>query len=290
MTVLLWGRADDPVVLAVNRACEAYDVLTLIVDVHNVADIDIDGDLVLTSGQRVTLDRVQGVFVRPSGQVGTPREATVYQALGAWAELTFAAVVNRPSAAASNRSKPYQTRIIAAAGLAVPDTLVTTCPDDVRAFSSRHGKVVYKSVSGVRSIVSIFDPRDGERLDDVTACPTQFQQYIDGVDHRVHVVGEELFACRVESDAIDYRYASASGRKTTLSPAVLPPDIAESCLSVTRSLGLHFAGIDLRCDPQGGWWCFEVNTAPGFIWFEHHTGHPIAAATARVLTAHRRNP
>jgi D-alanine-D-alanine ligase-like ATP-grasp enzyme len=47
--------------------------------------------------------------------------------------------------------------------------------------------------------------------------------------------------------------------------------------------GLGLAGIDLRLDPDGQWWCFEVNTAPGFIWFEDHTGLPIAAAVARAL-------
>ena len=55
---------------------------------------------------------------------------------------------------ASNNSKPYQALLIQALGFAVPETLVTTDPDAVLAFWQRHGTVVYKSNSGIRSIVS----------------------------------------------------------------------------------------------------------------------------------------
>jgi glutathione synthase/RimK-type ligase-like ATP-grasp enzyme len=94
------------------------------------------------------------------------------------------------------------------AGFNVPDTLVTTDPRDVRAFCAEHDQVVYKSTSGVRSIVNLLKASDVSRLDDVRACPTQFQQHIAGIDHRVHVVGGELFAARIESGAIDYRYTT----------------------------------------------------------------------------------
>jgi hypothetical protein len=41
------------------------------------------------------------------------------------------------------------------------------------------------------------------RLDDVVACQTQFQQFIDGIDHRVHVIGDTVLACRINSAAVD---------------------------------------------------------------------------------------
>lgn len=193
------------------------------------------------------------------------------------------AVLNRPSAAASNRSKPYQLGPIAAAGFAVPDTLITTSPDDVRAFWAEHDKIVYKSISGVRSIVTTLDPEDGARLDDVVACPTQFQQFIDGIDHRVHVVGDTVLACRINSAAIDYRYPAAYGSTTTMSAVILRDDVEQRCRRLTHTLGLSLAGIDLKLDRHGQWWCLEVNTAPGFIWFENHTGLPITDAVANLL-------
>src|SRR6185369_16264507 len=79
----------------------------------------------------------------------------VHALLRAWSELTPARVVNRPSAMASNGSKPYQAALIrAAADFGVPPTLVTTDPEAARRFIAKHGDVIYKSVSAVRSIVA----------------------------------------------------------------------------------------------------------------------------------------
>ncbi len=53
----------------------------------------------------------------------------------------------------SNASKPFQAQLIAAAGFVVPDTLVTNDPEVVREFHAEHGRVIFKSTSGIRSIV-----------------------------------------------------------------------------------------------------------------------------------------
>lgn len=86
---------------------------------------------------------------------------------------------------ASNNHKPYQTNQIRKSGFAVPETVVTTDPNAVLDFWQRHGAVIYKSNSGVRSIVARLPDMHRERLGNVAWCPTQFQQYIPGVDHRV---------------------------------------------------------------------------------------------------------
>jgi len=48
-------------------------------------------------------------------------------------------------------------------------------------------------------------------------------------------------------------------------------------------MGLPVAGIDLRCTPDGIWYCFEVNPSPGFTYFQDETNQPIAEAIARLL-------
>ncbi len=45
------------------------------------------------------------------------------------------------------------------------------------------------------------------------------------------------------------------------------------------------AGIDLRLDPEGRWYCFEVNPSPGYSFFQEHTGQRIDRAIARLLLA-----
>jgi hypothetical protein len=36
---------------------------------------------------------------------------------------------------------------------------------------------------------------------DIAICPVQFQQFIPGTNFRVHIVGEELFTARIDSEA-----------------------------------------------------------------------------------------
>src|SRR5262249_160721 len=162
------------------------------------------------AGGAIALEEIDAVYARPYeswrvlGRAGLAPEsdevrhaAALEQALYAWLDIADALVVNRPSAMASNSSKPYQPHLIRAQGLRVPETLVRTAPDAAREFVARHGAVVYKSVSGVRSIVSRVSEESMARIDDVAWCPTQFQAQVPGIDHRVHVVGERIFVCQI---------------------------------------------------------------------------------------------
>jgi glutathione synthase/RimK-type ligase-like ATP-grasp enzyme len=197
--------------------------------------------------------------------------------------LTPALVVNRPSVMASNNSKPYQAAAIGALGFATPETLITTDPAAAAAFWAAHGAVIYKSISGVRSIVSRLGPVHRDRLADVAWCPTQFQEYVAGDDFRVHVVGGEIFASRITSAADDYRYAGRQGAAVAIEPCELPRNCAGRCARLAAALGLHVAGIDLRRTPAGRWYCFEVNPSPGFTYYQDATGQPIDDAIARFL-------
>ena len=201
----------------------------------------------------------------------------------AWAEVTPALVINRPSAMASNGSKSYQTALIRAAGFEVPDTLVTTDPAAALAFRERHGSVIYKSVSGVRSIVSKFGDGHLERLEDIANCPTQFQEYVAGTDWRVHVVGEEVFASEIICDSDDYRYSARTGRAPDIRAATLAPALAARCRELATTLGLHVADIDLRRSNAGQWVCFEANPSPGFTFYQEETGQPISDYIAHLL-------
>jgi hypothetical protein len=41
-------------------------------------------------------------------------------------------------------------------------------------------------------------------------CPTQFQQYVSGVDYRVHVVGDDIHTTCISAADDDYRYAGGT--------------------------------------------------------------------------------
>jgi hypothetical protein len=203
-----------------------------------------------------------------------------------WMEIAPALVVNRCAPMASNSSKPYQAQLIRKEGFLVPESLITNDPQLVRDFRARHGRVIYKSISAVRSIVQELGDEDEERLERIRWCPTQFQAFVDGTNLRVHTIGGEAFATAVRSAATDYRYAARQmGESAELREVVLSDELTERCLKLSRSLKLEFAGIDLKVTPDEEIYCFEVNPSPAFSYYEANTGQPISAAVARHLAS-----
>ena len=51
--------------------------------------------------------------------------------------------------------------------------------------------MIYKSISGIRSIVQKVTKHDLDRLDRIRWCPTQFQRLVEGQDIRAHVIGRD---------------------------------------------------------------------------------------------------
>lgn len=216
-------------------------------------------------------------------ETGARRARVAHDLLVQWMQLAACRVANRPRPMLSNASKPYQAQRIAAAGFLIPPTLITNAPEAVADFGSAHPRVIFKSVSAVRSIVRELTPDLMSRLDRVRNVVTQFQAHIPGDDIRVHVVGDRVFATRVTGRAIDYRYASRDGVEIEVRPTELPADIAERSVRLSRSLDLPFCGIDLRETPHGEYYCFEVNPSPAYSYYEHATGQPIACALVEWL-------
>ena len=173
--------------------------------------------------------------------------------------------------------------MLRSSGFRVPETIVTTDPAVARKFCESVGEVVYKSVSSIRTIVTRVRQSDLERLDNVASCPTQFQEYVPGVDYRVHVVNERLFAARIDSDADDYRYSRQVGQSPSVEPAFLEAECLARYADLALRAGLVFAGIDLRLTPDGEWYCFEINPSPAFTFYDPLPALPISTAVAELL-------
>jgi len=301
MLVLLWGLESDPPLSSVRRQLQDQGVPTAFIDQRRVLETKVELTVgnkvkgrVQIGDERLNLDKVTSVYPRPyetvrllmvasagPGSSAWEHACVVDDILASWCEVTPAFVVNRCGAMAANGSKPYQLELIRELGWSVPATLVTTDPGEARAFWELHGEVVYKSVSGIRSRVSRLRPEHSNRFSSITSCPTQFQQYIDGVDYRVHVVGEEVLACEVLCSADDYRFSVEDIPEVRA--CSLPPALEDKCRNLALAMQLPLAGIDLRRTPQDEWFCFEVNPSPAFTYYEAGTGQPIGAAIARLL-------
>lgn len=299
--ILLWGPGTDPPLIAVGEALRRSNITVVHLEQRAVLSTSLELDIgstmtarVRSGGQWIDLAAIRACYLRPDnscllsevaaegeGSAAWLHASGVDDALLSWADMTPARVINRPSAMASNSSKPYQLGLIRAHGFRVPETIITTDPAAVLRFHEEHGDIIYKSLSSVRSIVSKFRLEHLQRLADVSSCPTQFQQFVPGTDYRVHVVGDQVFSSRIVAAADDYRYDT--GGPVEITECEIPAILAERCREIAIGLGLPLAGIDLRKTPDEQWYCFEVNPSPGFTFYDRVPGQPIARAVAQLL-------
>jgi glutathione synthase/RimK-type ligase-like ATP-grasp enzyme len=303
--ILLCGIPSESPLALVREQLEQLHIPYVLFNQRRFQDTELafeiqDGrikGLMRVDGAAYRLEDFQGVYTRlmddqmlpelkdePQHSVMRQRSRALHATLTHWSEITPARVVNRAAPQGSNFSKPYQGQLILDEGIRIPETLITNDPELVRSFQERHGRIVYKSISGIRSIVQSLEEKDLSRLGQIRWCPTQFQEFIDGTNVRVHVVGREVFATAVSTEATDYRYAQQQvGDSAQLTAIELPAELAEKCVRLAARLGLAFAGIDLKITPDDRVYCFEVNPSPAFSYYEANTGQPIAHALARYL-------
>jgi glutathione synthase/RimK-type ligase-like ATP-grasp enzyme len=245
---------------------------------------------------KLDLDELTGVYIRYLGAEGrvAPQDVASSAVPAMFHEYDTGLmtlledlpcpVVNRLGGALSNNSKAYQALLVRQCGLLTPPTLITNDPDAARRFFEEcNGEVIYKSLSGIRSIVRRIKPEHLERLPLLRNGPAQFQAFIAGENVRVHTVGDQLFGTRVRSEAVDYRYARREGQEVQMESMHLPPEVAEACFRLARKLDLLLTGIDLKETPDGRYYCFEANPSPGFLYYERNSGQPISLALASLL-------
>jgi glutathione synthase/RimK-type ligase-like ATP-grasp enzyme len=203
--------------------------------------------------------------------------------------------VNHPSRNVRASHKLEQLTRAASLGMSVPDTLVTQDPDRLREFFARHaGRVVVKPMAS-----GYVERPEGERdsliytnrvrpehladLDDLRACPTLFQQFIDkrcdvritAVDGQFHAVG--LTAQDADgSQRCDIRRNNMDD--VAYEPVTLPEGVLSRLDRLLASYGLRFAAIDMAVTTGGEWVFFEVNPNGQWAWLDLAGATNIAAS------------
>jgi hypothetical protein len=308
--ILIAGIADEtPVATAIDAAREmgiAHVVFDQRDHLNSSLKLKLDevagwrGELV-TRSHTIDLQAISGVYLRLMDENYLPdvvglapnswgklRAARFHALLYDWLNIAPIRVASRPRAMLSNMSKTYQAGIIRRCGFSIPETVVTNDPSVAIDFIDRCAndgdEVIYKSVSGARSVVETFHASDRERLPHIRWCPTQFQRKVRGTDIRVHVIGTRVFATRIQSDATDYRYShKQSNSDPTLTAIELSQPLKQACIALAAALELSFTGIDLRIMADGTVICFEANPCPAYTFYQFRTGVPIANALVSWL-------
>jgi glutathione synthase/RimK-type ligase-like ATP-grasp enzyme len=298
--ILLWGTMEDEPMAMAHAALVRAGADFFFLDHRKIFASEIDysfspeggGRCIVTVGDAsLDMDTVKVAYVRgavfydyeemrdrPLDDPVALRAAWFEAQLTAWLDSSDALVINRSGPSATNSSKPYQLAVIRQAGLGIPESFISNDGSAARGFLAEHPESIFKSISGIRSIVRRVSEKQLGFMDDVNWCPTLFQQVVQGTNYRAHVLNGEIYAVRIESDQLDYR----CGRSTIVAED-LPPEVAEKCRRLNAMLGLCFTGIGLIRTPDGEWYCFEVSASPGFPYFETGSGQPISTALARLM-------
>jgi glutathione synthase/RimK-type ligase-like ATP-grasp enzyme len=197
--------------------------------------------------------------------------------------------VNPRAADDTGHHKPWQWSMAQRVGLRVPRTLVTNRPDDARRFVAEVGlgRTVFKaflaSLDAWRE-TRLVSAEDIDRIDLVRLAPVIFQEYVDGVDLRITIVGDSIFPCAIDARRTSYPFDMRMVvGEATVEPTELPADVRRKLFSLMRRLGLRYGAVDMRRTESGEHYFLEVNPAGQWHFVEHRTGLPISEAIADEL-------
>jgi ATP-grasp ribosomal peptide maturase len=214
---------------------------------------------------------------------------------GILAALSGCLWVNDPMAAARAEYKPVQLAAATAAGLRIPQTIVTSDPRTVYDWACQLGRpIIYKPLDGVWHadegqvrVIYTSPVEDLRELLDPALGKTahMFQEQIPkAFEVRVTVVGTQVFAVRIDAGSPAARTDWRSDYDAlAYSRIELPSDVSAGLVNLHRRLGLAYGAADLICDEAGNWIFLETNQAGEWGWLAVETGVPIATALADLL-------
>jgi glutathione synthase/RimK-type ligase-like ATP-grasp enzyme len=207
---------------------------------------------------------------------------------GLWS-LLDAEWINDPDRDEKAGRKAWQLEVAREAGLAIPRTCITTDPERAQAFvAEQRGPVIYKAFSATERTwreTRVLRPEEAKLLESVKFAPVIFQEYVTArVDLRVTVVGAEIFAAEIHSQATAYKHDFRMAMENVeIAEHRLPEPVAAGLLGLMSRLGLVYGAIDLRQTPAGDYVFLEVNPAGQWLFVEQRTGQPISEAIAAKL-------
>jgi glutathione synthase/RimK-type ligase-like ATP-grasp enzyme len=199
--------------------------------------------------------------------------------------------INPPARDASASHKPYQLAVAQRLGLEIPQTVMTSDPEEARDFwRACGGDVIYKqflALPGAWSETRRLGEAETKLADGaIRLAPVIFQRHVAAVaDLRVTVVGDDIFAAAVDLRELGYDVDVRMNIEAQHVAHELPDDVSDRLRALMRRLGLVYGAIDLRLTADGRYVFLEINPAGQFLYVEQQTGQPITAALAARLDA-----
>ncbi|MEV7116938.1 ATP-grasp ribosomal peptide maturase [Kitasatospora griseola] len=205
---------------------------------------------------------------------------------GVPASLPGCLYVNHPHRIGDAEYKPAALAAAAACGFRLPPTVITNEPDRVRAFVRAHGPVTHQLISvPTHPTVPVAAVAAGEVDRSPSGTTHLFQQRIDKVaDVRVTVIGDRIFAVRIDSGLPDWRTDHSTH---TYAAIPVPDPLVRAILAYLRHFGLVFGAFDFAltgpAHAADSWVWIECHPSGQWSWLEPPTGLPMTSALADLL-------
>ena len=192
----------------------------------------------------------------------------------------------RATPAASH--KPYQLALAQEIGIDIPPTLMTNDVEEARAFWRRYeGEVIYKQFLALPAAwreTRQLGPEDEAQADCHCPCagdlPEARARRRRPPGHRRR---RRVFRSPADVRNAEYPQDVRINLAAKYEPHDLPTEVAAKLGELMRRLGLVSGAIDLRLTPESRYVFLEINPAGQFLYVEHATRQPIAAALAKAL-------
>lgn len=192
--------------------------------------------------------------------------------------------------------KIFQLTSASSVGLDIPDTAVTSDPEEVRRFyADHHGKIVSKIIvpAPILDHVIYTNPvteKQMKGIDSVRMCPSIFQEEIaKAYELRITVVGDKLFAAKIDSQAdeetkIDWRKKPVlNDHAVRFSQYELPCNVTHKIFQFMEKMGLRFGCIDMIVTPEGKYVFLEINPNGQWYFVQSKTKMDIATAIVELV-------
>lgn len=179
-------------------------------------------------------------------------------------------------------------------GFQVPETLVSSNPEEITKFYYQHnGNIVIKPISNNQfmkgaeaKLIFTNKLKDShiKNLRSYLPLPSVYQAYVEkDVEIRVTVVGNKVYSAYVDSQSSKNAKVDWRKEKQKFHPFSLPENISRKCLAIVKNLGLSFGAIDMIKNKKGDFVFLEINPNGQWAWIEIDTGLEISNAIVRFL-------
>ncbi len=271
-----------------------------------------ESSLFLNNGTRLLLEDITSVWYRRPTPIApnehlSPLEKTFIEreanaGLWGWLRGLHAFWVNHPDAIRAAGHKPQQLQLAQSLGLAIPKTLLTSEPEAFERFYAEcNGQVIYKLMGypwykdsadlPISTYTALVPEEMFDQAHRIAATAHLFQAFVDKrCDLRAIIIGNEVFVTEIyplsEKTRVDFRADYSALRYAP--HCQLPGAVREALLAINRYYHLAYSAIDLVYTPDERYVFLELNAVGQFGWLEGHTGIPLYATLAKLLTEHSR--